>query len=86
MPTIRIGFSSDFVLNNNRVGLGTTVAAGGNLDVDGTIKGNFSVTGVATLASYGGFVAQKQQVNKPSTIGFATVGVGTFEQYYETET
>jgi len=86
MPTIRIGFSSDFVLNNNRVGLGTTVAAGGNLDVDGTIKGNFSVTGVATLASYGGLVAQKQQVNKPSTIGFATVGVGTFKQYYETET
>ena len=38
MPTIRIGFSSDFVLNNNRVGLGTTVAAGGNLDVDGAIK------------------------------------------------
>ena len=86
MPTIRIGFSSDFVLNNNRVGLGTTVAADGNLDVDGAIKGNFSVTGVATLASYGGFVAQKQQVNKPSTIEFATVGVGTFEQYYETET
>ena len=86
MPTIRIGFSSDFVLNNNRVGLGTTIAAGGNLDVDGTIKGNFSVTGVATLASYGGLVARKQQVNKPSTIGFGTVGVGTFEQYYETET
>ena len=73
-------------------------AAGGNLDVDGTIKGNFSVTGVATLASYGGFVAQKQQVNKPSTIGFATVGLNTAgaaigvgatqvaNQYYETET
>ena len=98
MPTIRIGFSSDFVLNNNRVGLGTTVAAGGNLDVDGTIKGNFSVTGVATLASYGGFVAQKQQVNKPSTIGFGTVGLNTAgaaigvgatqiaNQYYEIET
>ena len=98
MPTIRIGFSSDFVLNNNRVGLGTTVAAGGKLDVDGTIKGNFSVTGVTTLASYGGFVAQKQQINKPSTIGFATVGLNTAgaaigvgatqvaNQYYETET
>ena len=86
MPTIRIGFSSDFVLNNNRVGLGTTVAAGGNLDVDGAIKGNFSVTGVATLASYGGLVAQKQQVDKQAAIGFGTVGVGTFQQYYETET
>ena len=98
MPTIRIGFSSDFVLNNNRVGLGTTVAAGGNLDVDGAIKGNFSVAGVATLASYGGFVVQKQQIKKPSTIGFATVGLNTAgaaigvgatqvaNQYYETET
>jgi hypothetical protein len=98
MPTIRIGFSSDFVLNNNRVGLGTTVAAGGNLDVDGAIKGNFSVTGVATLTSYGGLVAQKQQVNKPATIGFGTVGLNTAgaaigvgatqvaNQYYETET
>ena len=26
MPTIRIGFSSDFVLNNNRVGLKHIVA------------------------------------------------------------
>ena len=98
MPTIRIGFSSDFVLNNNRVGLGTTVAAGGNLDVDGAIKGNFSIAGVATLASYGGFVVQKQQIKKPSTIGFATVGLNTAgaaigvgatqvaNQYYETET
>ena len=69
MPTIRIGFSSDFILKNNTVGLGTTTSAHGKLDVDGTIKGNFSVTGVATLASYGGFVAQKQQIKKPSTIG-----------------
>ena len=91
MPTIRIGFSSDFILKNNTVGLGTTTSAHGKLDVDGTIKGNFSVTGVATLASYGGLVAQKQQVNKPSTIGFGTVGlntvgVSTGYQYYETET
>ena len=98
MPTIRIGFSSDFILKNNTVSLGTTTSAHGKLDVDGTIKGNFSVTGVATLASYGGLVAQKQQVNKPSTIGFGTVGLNTAgaaigvgatqvaNQYYETET
>ena len=98
MPTIRIGFSSDFILQNNTVGLGTTVAAGGNLDIDGTIKGNFSVTGVATLGSYGGLIAQKQKVNKPSTIGFSTVGLNTVgaaigvgatqvaNQYYESET
>ncbi len=86
MPTIRIGFSSDFILKNNTVGLGTTTSAHGKLDVDGTIKGNFNITGVATLTSYGGFVAQKQNINKASTIGFGTVGVGTFQQYYETET
>ena len=91
-------FPLTLYFKNNTVGLGTTVAAGGNLDVDGAIKGNFSVTGVATLASYGGLVAQKQQINKPSTIGFATVGLGTAgaaigvgstqvaNQYYETET
>ena len=99
MPTIRIGFSSDFVLNNNTCwSRHDGQAAGGNLDVDGAIKGNFSVAGVATLASYGGLVAQKQQIKKPSTIGFATVGLNTAgaaigvgatqvaNQYYETET
>jgi len=98
MASIRIGFSSDFVLKNGVVGLGTTVgtstgvAGTGNLRVDnGALKGNFSVTGVATLTAYGGFVAQKQHVNKPAAIGFGTVGlqtagVGTAYQYYETET
>jgi len=91
MPTIRVGFSSDFVANNSRVGLGTVFAAGGKLDVDGAIRGNFNVTGVATLTSYGGFIAQRQYINKSSTIGFATVGlntagVSTAYQYYETET
>ena len=98
MPTIRVGFSSDFVVNNKSVGLGTTSAAGGKLDVDGAIRGNFNVTGVATLTSYGGFIAQRQYINKPAAIGFATVGLNTAaaaigvgathitNQYYETET
>ena len=55
------------------------------------LEADFSVTGVATLTAYGGFVAQKQHVNKPAAIGFGTVGlqtagVGTAYQYYETET
>jgi hypothetical protein len=98
MPTIRVGFSSDFILKNNTVGLGTTSATGSKLDVDGAIRGNFNVTGVATLTSYGGFIAQRQYINKSSTIGFATVGLNTAgaaigvgathvaNQYYETET
>ena len=90
MPNIRIGFSSDFTLKNNIVGLGTTTGSGGRLDVDGVSKADYKITGVATLTSYGGFVAQKQHVNEPSTIGFATVGlqtagVTTTFQYYETE-
>ena len=89
MPSIRIGFSSDFVLKNGVVGLGTTVGSttDGKLELDnGVLRANFSVTGVATLTAYGGFVAQNQHVNKPAAIGFATVGVGTFQQYYETTT
>ena len=92
MPTIRIGYSSDFSINSNGVGIGTTFAvANTKLDVVGALKGDFNVTGVTTLTAYGGFVAQQQHVNKSTTIGFATVGlqtagVSTSVQYYETET
>ena len=87
MPTIRIGYSSDFSVNSNGVGIGTTFAASGTkLDVVGTLKGDFNVTGVTTLTAYGGFVAQNQHVNKSSSIGSTTVGVGTVRQYYETQT
>lgn len=93
MPTIRIGYGSDFSINSNGVGIGTTFAASGTkLDVVGALKGDFNITGVTTLTAYGGFVAQNQHINKPSTIGFATVGLqtfaglGTVSQYYETET
>ena len=87
MPSFRIGFGSDFSVNSNGVGIGTTFAASNTkLDVVGTLKGDFNVTGVTTLTAYGGFVAQRQYVNKPAAIGFATIGVGTLTQYYETET
>ena len=93
MPTIRIGYSSDFSINSNGVGIGTSFAASNTkLDVVGALKGDFNVTGVTTLTAYGGFVAQQQHVNKASTIGFATVGLqtfaglGTVSQYYETDT
>ena len=92
MPTIRIGYSSDFSINSNGVGIGTTFAAANTkLDVVGALKGDFNITGVTTLTAYGGFVAQQQHVNKSTTIGFTTVGlqtagVSTSVQYYETET
>ena len=87
MPKFRIGYGSDFTIDSNGVGIGTSFAASGTkLDVVGALKGDFNITGVTTLTAYGGFVAQNQYVNKPSAIGFATVGVGTLTQYYETET
>ena len=89
MASIRIGFSSDFVLKNGVVGLGTTVGSttDGKLELDnGALRANLSVSGVATLTAYGGFIAQKQHVNNPAAIGFGTVGVGTYQQYYETTT
>ena len=91
MPSIRSGFGSDFVLKNENIGIGSTTPTSA-LDVAGAIKGNFVITGVATLTSYGGFVAQNQHINKASSIGFATVGLQTGAgiitsvQYYETET
>ena len=91
MPSIRSGFGSDFVLKSEKIGIGSTTPTS-VFDVAGAIKGDFAVTGVATLTSYGGFVAQNQHINKASSIGFATVGlqtglgIVTTVQYYETET
>ena len=90
MPSIRSGFGSDFVLKSEKIGIGSETPTN-TLDVGGAIKGNLSIAGVATLTSYGGFVAQNQHINKASSIGFGTVGLGktgsiATVQYYETET
>ena len=85
MPSIRIGFASDFTLKSKLVGIGTTTADS-TLEVAGILKGDFNVTGVSTLAVYGGFAAQKQNVTLSSNIGFSTTGIGTFVQVDESET
>jgi len=85
MPSIRIGFASDFTLKGSNIGIGTTTADV-KLQVPGTLKGDLSITGVSTLAVYGGFAAQKQNVTKDSSIGFSTTGIGTFIQVDESET
>ena len=85
MPNIRVGYSSDFSIKDQKVGIGSENPRA-LLDVGGTLKGNFNITGATTLTSYGGFVAQNQHINKESSIGFGTVGVGTLTGYYETET
>ena len=85
MAKLRVGFGSDFNITGQKVGIGTTNPTA-LLEVAGIAKADFNITGVTTLTAYGGFVAQNQYVNKASTIGFATVGLGTALQYYETET
>jgi hypothetical protein len=85
MPNIRVGYGSDFVVKDQKVGIGSDNPQA-TLDVAGDIRGNFNVSGVTRLTSYSGFKSQKQNVYKPSTIGFGTVGVGTQVSHYETET
>ena len=85
MAKIRVGFSSDFNVKGNNVGFGTTNPTA-RLNVVDTLKGDFNISGVTTLTSYGGFVAQNQRITQDHTVGYSTVGVGTVQQYYETET
>ncbi len=85
MATIRVGFGSDFKVSDSKIGIGTANPTA-LLEVSETAKTDFNITGVTTLTSYGGFIAQNQYVTEPSAIGFATIGVGTLTQYYETTT
>jgi len=85
MAKIRVGFSSDFNVKGNNVGFGTSNPTA-LLDVVDTLKGDFNISGVTTLTSYGGFVAQNQRITQDHNVGYGTVGVGTVQQYYETET
>ena len=85
MATIRVGFGSDFKVSDSKIGIGTANPTA-LLEVSETAKADVNITGVTTLTSYGGFIAQNQYVNKPAAIGFATIGIGTLTQYYETET
>jgi hypothetical protein len=85
MANLRIGISSDFVLNNSRIGIGT-INPQAPLDVRGAIKGDFNVSGASTLSVYSGFTPEFQNISIASTIGFSTSGVGTFIQVTESET
>ena len=76
MPNIRVGYGSDFVVKDQKVGIGSEEPRA-LLDVRGTLKGDFNITGVSTLTVYGGFAAQKQNITKDSSIGFSTTGIGT---------
>ena len=67
MPSIRVGFGSDYTLKNQNIGIGTDNPRA-TLDVIGTLKGDISVSGVNTLSVYEGFVSEFQNINENLTL------------------
>ena len=85
MAKLRVGFGSDFNITGQKVGLGTTNPTA-LLEVAETAKADFNITGVTTLTSYGGFVAQNQRITEPTTIKRTTSKSGTLDSVNERET
>jgi hypothetical protein len=68
MANIRRGFSDDFVVKNNKVGINTAEPQV-TLDVKGTIKAtNLKTSGITTVSSYEGFLNQDQNILESTTI------------------
>ena len=64
MPSIRIGFSSEFVLRNELVGIGST-ATSSRLDVAGQIRSENTAGsgGVSTFREYQGFSQTQAEIS-----------------------
>ena len=75
MPTNRIGFSSEFVLVNEQVGIGTTNPTA-RLDVRGQIRADNSTggSGVSTVTTYNGFLHSQQNLTTTVSIAQTTRG------------
>jgi len=75
MPSIRIGFSTDFVLVNEQVGIGTTNPTA-LLDVRGQIRADNSTGsgGISTLTTYDGFLHSQQAIRNNISIAETTKG------------
>ena len=84
MAKLRVGFGSDFNITGQKVGLGTANPTA-LLEVAETAKADFNITGVTTLTSYGGFVAQNQRITEPTTIKRTTSKSGTLDSVNERE-
>tara|TARA_B100001094_G_scaffold58358_1_gene53855 strand:+ start:212 stop:1582 length:1371 start_codon:yes stop_codon:yes gene_type:complete len=83
MPIARIGYGTDFILENQGVGIATDTT-GVKLEVGGTTKANYNITGIASLTNYAGFSAAEQNIvgvttvtGEHSTLGDIVVGVGS---------
>ncbi len=75
MPSIRIGFSTDFSLTSEQVGIGTTLPSA-RLDVAGQILSDNSSGsgGLSTITRYDGFLGSEQRLSYNVSIGQTSKG------------
>ena len=75
MPSIRIGFSTDFNLTGEQIGIGTTNPTA-RLDVAGQILSDDSAGsgGVSTVTRYAGFLDEAQGLGNNVSIAETTKG------------
>jgi hypothetical protein len=75
MPSIRIGFSTDFNLTGEQIGIGTTNPTA-RLDVAGQIRSDDSAGsgGVSTVTRYAGFLDEAQGLGNNVSIAETTKG------------
>jgi|688.fasta_scaffold198410_2 hypothetical protein len=75
MPSIRIGFSTDFNLTSEQVGIGTTLPSA-RLDVAGQILSDNSSGsgGLSTITRYDGFLDSEQRLSDNVSIGQTSKG------------
>jgi len=83
MPIARIGYGTDFILKNQGVGVATDTTDV-KLEVGGTTKANYNISGIASLSNYAGFAAAEQSIDvtvtltgEHSTLGDIVVGIGS---------
>ena len=71
MASIRRGYSDDFTLKNNSVGIGTSAGQEALDVVGGTVKGqDLKVIGVSSFTAYEGFLRADHQIAENTTLSF----------------
>ena len=71
MASIRRGYSDDFTLKNNSVGIGTSSGQEALDVVDGAVKGqDLKVTGISSFTAHEGFLRADHQIADNTTLSF----------------
>ena len=71
MASIRRGYSDDFTLKNNSVGIGTSTGQEALDVVDGSVKGqDLKVTGISSFTAHEGFLRADHQITENATLSF----------------